>query len=90
MRDPDPMCMHSTVPVSSAASKTGAQYPDGSWIDGNRRWWGISGNVMASIPRAALRLISSAAAAGSHNGTMPSGSSRPPAGAHHSSTIQSL
>ena len=33
MRDDEPMCMHTTVPVSSQAWKNGSQWPLGSWIE---------------------------------------------------------
>ena len=88
MRDDDPMCMHTTVPVSAHAAKNGSQYPE--WIDGSPRCTGISLNATARTPRAALRRTSTAAASTDHNGIRQIGISRPPESPHHSSTIQSL
>ncbi len=59
--EPEPMCMQSAVPVSSQAAKKGSQNRLGSWIEGRPRWLGISVNVTARQPRAALRRISAAA-----------------------------
>src|SRR4051812_34877180 len=72
----DPMCMHSTVPVSWQAVKNGAQC---SWscTDGSPRWYGFSENVTARLPRAAHRSTSWAARCGSHSGIIVTGSSRP-------------
>ncbi len=86
----EPMCMQTTVPVSSAAAKKGStalpavdarQYP---------RCGGISLKQTARTPRAALRRTSAAARSASHSGMMHSGSSLPPLSPHHSSTMKSL
>ena len=61
-----------------------------SWIDGKPRNGGISENVTAWQPRAALRRISAAASFASQSCTMINGMRRPLVPAHHSSTIQSL
>src|SRR3974390_20663 len=74
--DDDPMCMHTTVDVSSQAAKKESQYP--LWMLGRPRWGGISLKHTARTPRAALRRTSAAASPASHSGTMHSGSSRPP------------
>src|SRR6185437_5546379 len=57
----EPVCRHTTVPVSSQAAKKGSQCPlkmDGSWS-----WAGNSGKLTALKPRAALARTSSAATA---------------------------
>ncbi len=91
IRDDDPMCMHTTVPVSSQAWKNGSQWRPLSCTDGRPSGWGFSEKVTAKQPRAALRRTSAAASCGSHSGIMPSGMRRPaPSPAHHSSIIQSL
>ena len=59
-------------------------------MDGSPRYVGISLNVTARTPRAALRWISATARSMSHSGIRHSGISRPPLSPHHSSTIQSL
>src|SRR6516165_10466585 len=84
----DPMCMHTTVAVSSQAAKKGSQYP--LWMLGRPRCGGISLKHTACTPRAALRRTSAAASSASHNGTMHRGSSLPPLSPHHSSTMKSL
>jgi hypothetical protein len=85
----EPMCMHSTVSVSTQAANSGSHSPE--WIDGRPRGYGFSENVMAWHPCAAQRRTSSAARRGSHSGTMARGMSRPlPSPPHHSSIIQSL
>ena len=84
----DPMCMHTTVAVSSQTAKNGSQYPE--WIEGRPRLGGISEKHTARTPRSALRLTSAAANSTSHSGMRHSGISRPPLVPHHSSTIQSL
>src|SRR6202034_2724528 len=86
--DDEPMCMLTTVPVSSQAAKNGSQYP--LWMLGRPRWGGISLKHTARTPRAALRRTSVAALWASHNGMMHSGSSRPLLSPHHSSTMKSL
>src|SRR5690554_5314156 len=87
--DDEPMCMHTTVEVSSQACQSGSQCSL-SWIEGRPRWYGISENASARTPRSALRRTSAAAATGSQSGTMVRGMRRPPVLADHSSTIQSL
>src|ERR1700677_2925011 len=86
--DDDPMCMHTTVRVSSQAAKKGSQAP--LWMLGSPKWGGISLKQWARTPRAALRRTSAAANPASHRGMMQRGISRPPLSPHHSSTIQSL
>src|SRR5262245_893427 len=88
--DDEPMCMHTTVCVSSHAARNGSQKPFLSCTDGKPRNGGISENVTAWQPFAALRRTSSAAFCGSHSCTMINGIRRPFDGAHHSSSIQSL
>ena len=91
IRDDEPMCMHTTVSVSSQARNTGAQLSDASWMEGSPSGYGFSGKVMAKLPLSAQRWISAAASSASHSGTMVSGISVPlPAPADHSSIIQSL
>ena len=85
---PDPMWRQMTVCVASHASKNTSHSP--LWMLGRPRYAGISEKLTARTPRAALRSTSIAASSGSQSGTMHSGTSRPPLGAHHSSTIQSL
>ena len=86
--DDDPMCMHTTVPVSAQAAKNGSHAP--LWMLGRPRWGGISLKHTACTPRAALRRTSAAQASTSQSGTIGSGTSRPSLSPHHSSTIQSL
>ena len=88
MRDDEPMCMQTVVPVSSHSRKNGSQNPE--WIDGRPRCAGISLNATARTPRTALRRTSAAARSASHNGIRQIGISRPDVPAHHSSTVQSL
>ena len=91
MRDDEPMCMHSTVCVSSQARNTGAQWLSRSWTEGSPNGVGFSGKVMAKLPLPAQRWISAAANSASHNGTKVSGMSVPaPSPADHTSIIQSL
>ena len=45
--DDDPMCMHTTVSVSSHAARNGSQKPSLSCIEGKPRNAGISENVTA-------------------------------------------
>ena len=47
--DDEPMCMQTTVPVSSQAAKKGSQYP--LWMLGRPRWGGISLKQTARTPR---------------------------------------
>src|SRR4029453_8798446 len=85
----EPMCMHSTVSVSTHAANRGSHSPE--WIEGRPRGYGFSENGMAGHPLAAQGLTPSRASCGSHSGTMASGMSLPlPSPAHHSSIIQSL
>src|SRR3984885_3902892 len=86
--DDEPMCMHTTVPVSSQAAKNGSQVA--LWMLGSPRWGGISLKHTARTPRAALRRTSAAALWASHNGMRHSGISAPPLSPHHSSTMKSL
>ena len=91
IRDDEPMCMHTTVPVSWQASKNGSQWRPLSCTDGRPSGCGFSENATAKQPWAALRRTSAAASFGSHSGIIPSGMSVPlPSPAHHSSIIQSL
>ena len=91
IRDDEPMCMHTTVPVSWQAWKNGSQWRPLSCTDGSPSGCGFSENVTAKQPRSALRRTSAAASCGSQSGIMPSGMRRPsPSPAHHSSIIQSL
>ena len=80
--------MHNVTPVSLHTWNTGSHPP--LWIVGSFRWCGISLKQNARTPRSALRWISAAARSTSQSGMMHSGMFRPPDGAHHSSTIQSL
>ncbi len=87
--DEEPMCMATTVPVSSQAARSGSQ--SSACMDGSPRWGGISENATARTPRAALRRTSAGASSASHSGMRVRGMRRPRAsGPHHSSTIQSL
>src|SRR3954468_12265254 len=86
IRDDEPMCMLTTVPVSSHTAKNGSQWPE--WMLGGPRCGGISLKHTAWHPRSALRRTSAAASSASHSGTMINGISRPPESPHHSSTIQ--
>ena len=47
IRDDEPMCMHTTVPVSSQARKNGSQWRPLSCTDGSPRGCGFSENVTA-------------------------------------------
>src|ERR1700722_8561047 len=86
--DDEPMCMQTTVLVSSQAAKNGSHTP--LWMLGSPRWGGISLKHTARTPRAALRRTSAAARSASHKGMRQSGMSLPALSPHHSSTIQSL
>src|SRR5262249_25003085 len=86
--DDEPMCMHTTVPVSAQAAKNGSHSP--LWMLGRPSTAGISLKQTARAPRAALRRTSAAASSASQSGMIGSGIKRPPLPAHHSSTIQSL
>src|SRR3954453_24078039 len=59
--DDEPMCMHTTTPVSLHAAHTGSQYPLGSWMSGKPNGVGFSENASARTPRAAIRSTSRAA-----------------------------
>src|SRR6476619_2032987 len=74
--DDDPMCMHTAVLVSSHAARNGSQKPSLSCTEGNPRNGGISENVTAWQPFAALRRTSAAASTGSQSCTMMSGMRR--------------
>src|SRR5580692_4673311 len=86
--DDEPMCMQTTVWVSSQAAKKGSQYS--LCMEGSPRWGGISLKQTARTPRAALRRTSAAALVASHSGIRHRGRSAPAESPHHSSTIQSL
>jgi len=87
----DPMCMQTTVPVSSHARKNGSQKRSLSWTDGRPSGWGFSLKETPRLPFAAHRRTSAAAISASQSGTMVRGSRRPlPSPADHSSSIQSL
>src|SRR6186997_1912662 len=82
MRDDEPMCMHTTVSVSTQAWKNGSQKPE--WMLGSPRWGGISEKQTAWLPLAALRRTSAAARSASHSGTMIRGTRWPSDSPHHS------
>ena len=86
--DDDPMCMHSTVRVSSQIANSGSQYP--VWMLGSPRCVGISLKQIARAPRAALRATSATASSTSQSGMRQSGISLPSESPHQSSIIQSL
>src|SRR5262249_16109139 len=91
MREDDPMCMQTTVPVSSHAWNSGYQNLFLSCTDGIPSGCGFSENAIAKLPLSAHRRTSSAHSCASHNGTIVNGIRRPLASpAHHSSIIQSL
>src|SRR5580704_6560196 len=69
--DDEPICMQTTVRVSSQAAKKGSQYP--LWMLGRPRWGGISLKQTARTPRAALRRTSAAAFSATHKGMMHNG-----------------
>ena len=83
-----PMCMHTAMSVSHAASHSGSQCSVEN--DGNPSGTGFSGNVIARAPRAAQRRTSAAISTGSHNWPMIIGMYMPGTDAHHSSISQSL
>src|SRR6185437_8979508 len=56
--DDEPVCRHTTVPVSSQAAKNGSQRP--LKMDGSCSWAGNSGKLTALKPRAALARTSAA------------------------------
>ena len=86
----EPMWVHTGMPVSCSAAKSGSQWRFGSWSDGSPSGAVSSGKVLAFAPFAAQRSTSVAASRPSHNGTMTSGMKRPGEVPHHSSIIQSL
>src|SRR5689334_6090446 len=86
--DDEPTCIQTVVPVSLQAWNIGSQWPVCTL--GKSRRVGSSEKHTARTPRAALRLISSAASSTSQRGMMHSGMFTPIDGSHHSSTIQSL
>src|SRR5690348_5724108 len=88
MNDDDPTCMLITKRASSHDLKTGSQYP--VWIDGSPSLVGFSENAMHFAPRAAVRSISAAAAAGSHNGMIIIGMKRPGYASLNSSRMKSF
>ena len=89
--DDDPMCMQTTVSVSSQAAKNGSQYRPCRGSTAGPSGYGFSVKATAWPPLAAQRRTSAAARSASHSGTIVSGISRPlPSPAHHSSIIQSL
>src|SRR4051794_3872349 len=91
MRDDEPMCMQTTVSVSSQAWNSGSQNLSLSWTDGSPSGYGFSENAMAKLPLPAQRRTSSAQSCASHSGTIVNGIKRPFASPpHHSSIIQSL
>ena len=87
--DDDPMCMLTTVSVSSHVCHNRSQYC--VWTLGRSSDGGDSLNAMACEPFAAQRRTSSTASSTSHSGMSVSGINRPlPAPPHHSLIIQSL
>ena len=72
--EPDPVWMHTTVPVSSHARRSGSQWS--VCTDGRPMLFMLSGNVTALKPRSALRRTSSAATSGSRNHTSCNGMMR--------------
>ena len=86
--DEEPMCMHTTVLVSTQAAKKGSQWSP--WRPGRPSFSGFSENVTAWQPFAAVRRISSAINCGSHNGMIVIGMIRSGYVPAHSSMCQSL
>src|SRR5437588_9146278 len=85
----EPMCMLTTVRVSSQARQSGSQYPEK--MLGRPSQGGHSENATAQEPLAAHRRTSAAARSESHSGITVMGMKRPrPTPPHHSSSIQSL
>ena len=85
----EPICMLTTVSVSSHAAHSGSQAS--LCTLGRPRAAGFSEKAMACDPCAAQRRTSCAARSGSHIGIRVSGIRRPRASsAHHSPIIQSL
>jgi hypothetical protein len=71
----DPTCIETTIPVSSQARSIGSQWS--VWIDGRPSLVGFSEKATDLAPRAAVRSISAAAAAGSQSGMIIIGMNRP-------------
>src|SRR5262249_475720 len=91
MRDDDPMCMQTTVPVSSHAWNSGSQNLFLSCTDGSPSGCGFSEKAIAKLPFSTHRRTSSPHHAAAHSGTIVNGMRRPVASPlHHSSIIQSL
>ena len=86
--DDEPMCRHTTSPVSATAAHSGSQWSVNT--DGSPSEVGFSEKATARAPIAAVRRTSSAAAAGSQSGTTIRGMSRWGSVAHHSSKMKSL
>ena len=86
--DDEPMCRHTTVPVSSHARQNGSQWS--VWKLGYPSLVGFSENVTARQPFSATRRISAAISSGSQIGASASGMKRPGYVPHHSSMCQSL
>ena len=86
--DDEPMCKHTTKPVSSTASQSGSQWS--VYTDGSPSVVGFSEKATARAPMAAVRRTSSPAATGSQSGTTIRGMSRWGSVAHHSSRMKSL
>ncbi len=86
--DDDPMCRHTTVPVSSQACQNGSQWS--VWKLGYPSFVGFSENVTAWQPFAETRRTSAAMSCGSQIGMIASGMNRPGYVPHHSSMCQLL
>src|SRR5256884_3760315 len=88
--DDEPMCMHTTVPVSAHAWKNGSQYPSASCTDGSPRNGGISVNATAWPPREALRRVSAPASCEAQSRVIGRGVRRPFRPPHHPADIPSV
>src|SRR5256885_12542669 len=86
--DDDPMWRQMTVPSSAQARKNGSQWSPK--MLGHPSRWGISENVTAWQPLAAMRRTSLPISSGSQMGGIDSGMKRPGYEPHQSSTCQSL
>ena len=86
--DDEPMCRHTTVPVSEQAAQNGSQWS--LWKLGQPERSGFSEKVTAWQPLAATRRTSSAMTWGSQTAGMARGMNRPGSCPHHSSMCQSL
>ena len=71
----EPMCRHTTVPVSDTACQNGSQCS--LWKLGQPSFSGFSENVTARQPLAATRCTSAAIASGSQIAGRASGMNRP-------------